>query len=225
MPDDSTVTLLGQIDAYVERLFTTEDPALRTVGESMHANNLVRINVSPNLGHLIYLIARLSGARRILEIGTLGGYSASWLALAAGPTGQVITLEADPRHAEVARAAISRTELANRIEVRLGDGQRSMNAMIEQGTPPFDLIFIDANKDGYPAYLDAALRLARSGTVILADNVIRDGDVIDSGNGDEGKRAIQRFNETLAADSRLEALIIPTLGRGFVDGIAVARVR
>ena len=225
MSDNQNWERLGQIDSYVEQLFVRDDPALRIVWDSMSVNRLRPINVSPNSGHLLYLIARMVGARRVLEVGTLGGYSATWLALAVGPTGRVITLEADPRHAEVARAAISRTELANRVEIRDGDGLASMKAMIARGEAPFDVIFIDANKDGYPAYLEAGIQLAHPGTVILADNVIRNGGVIQPAAGSNDEQAIHQFNATLAVDPRLEALIVPTIGRGFVDGIAIARVR
>ena len=225
MSDNQNWERLGQIDSYVEQLFVRDDPALRIVWDSMSVNRLRPINVSPNSGHLLYLIARMVGARRVLEVGTLGGYSATWLALAVGPTGRVITLEADPRHAEVARAAIGRTELANRVEIRDGDGLASMKAMIARGEAPFDVIFIDANKDGYPAYLEAGIQLAHPGTVILADNVIRNGGVIQPAAGSNDEQAIHQFNATLAVDPRLEALIVPTIGRGFVDGIAIARVR
>ncbi len=225
MSADPTTDLYGPIDEYIQRLFVPDDPALRIALEAMEANQLHRINIPPTGGRLLYLLARLVGAARVLEIGTLGGYSAMWLARAVGPTGRVITLEADPRHAKVARASLDQTDLADRVEIRLGDGLASMNAMIEQGEGPFDFIFIDANKEAYPRYLEAALRLSHSGTVIVADNVIRDGAILRSPEESEDVRILQHFNTMLATDPRLESLILPLLGRSHVDGISISRVR
>lgn len=225
MSTENLADRLGRIDDYVAHLFRSDDPALAEALAGMEENNLRRINISPNGGRLLYLLTRIAGARRVLEIGTLGGYSALWFARAVAPEGRVITLEADPRHARVARASIDRTELAGNVEVRSGDALGTMDAMIEGGEAPFDVIFIDANKDGYPRYLEAALQLSRPGTLILADNVIRDGEVIHPAAGEAEQRAVHQFNARLAEDPRLEAIILPTIGRGFVDGIALARVR
>lgn len=225
MPEETVQDLYGQIDAYIQELFLPDDPALRIVVQSMTENNLRRINVPANAGRLLYLLARLVGAVRVLEIGTLGGYSAVWLARAVAPAGRVISLEADPHHAAVARKAIAVTDLADAIEIRLGDALDLMATMINQGEAPFDLIFIDADKEAYPRYLEAALQLARSGSLILADNVIRNGAVLRAPDTDAGARTMQQFNKTLATHPRLESLIVPLLGRQHIDGIAISRVR
>ncbi|MCC6628747.1 MAG: O-methyltransferase [Chloroflexi bacterium] len=215
--------LLGRIDAYIEDLFAPEDEALRAARAATAAAGLPAINVSPVQGKTLYLLARLVSARRILEIGTLGGYSAIWLARALPPGGTLLSLEIDERHASVARGNLARAGVGDRVEVRVGPAQPALAALAEAGTEPYDLVFVDADKPSYPAYLAGALLLSRPGTVIVADNVVQRGRVIDApagGNDD----IIQRFNRLLADDPRLEAIILPVL-RGNIDGLAVARVR
>ena len=159
-----------------------------------------------------------------MEIGTLGGYSAIRLARALPPDGRLVTLEVNPRHAEVARSNIARAGLADRVEVRIGPAAATLAALADEGAGPFDLIFIDADKPGYTDYLHGSLRLSRPGTLIIADNVVRQGRVIHSGDRDDNVRGVARFNEALAAEPRLMATIVQTVGIKGYDGLAMAVV-
>lgn len=216
--------LLSEIEGYIGATFAPQDEALTAALEESRRAGLPEIHISPAQGRLMQILAELSGARRILEIGTLGGYSAIYLARAMPHEGYLLSLELDEEHARVARANLERAGLEGRVEVRVGDAGESLAAMADSadsGEEPFDLVFIDADKEGYTGYLDHALRLTRSGSVILADNVIWDGDVIDAEEGEAA--AIRDFNERIASDERLSATIIPLL-RERVDGLAVIRV-
>lgn len=219
---DRTTELLRGIDAYVEDLFVSPDEALEAALRDSRNAGLPEIQVSPNQGKLMRLLAEIAGARRVLEIGTLGGYSAIQFARALPEGGNLISLELEERHAEVARKNIERAGLSDRIEVRVGDAKELLAAMVESGEGPFDLIFIDADKEGYPEYLDWSLRLSRPGTLILGDNAIRGGSVIDP--DDESSRAMREFNKRIARDPRLSGIVLPLL-RERIDGIAIARVR
>lgn len=212
---------LTEIDSYIEELFVPEDPALEAALADSQSAGLPEIQVSPNQGKLLQLLAGISGARRILEIGTLGGYSTIHLARALPDNGTLVSLELEERHAEVARRNIERAGLGEKVEVRVGNAKESLSAMADGGEGPFDLIFIDANKEGYPEYLEWSLRLARPGSVILADNTIRGGGVLDPQDG--SARVMREFNQLLADDERLSAIILPIL-REYVDGLAIARV-
>lgn len=213
--------LLREIDGYIESLFGEQDEALRAALEESRRAGLPEIQVSANQGKLLHILAAASGARRVLEIGTLGGYSTIWLARALPRDGVLISLELREHHARVARRNIERAGLSGRVEVRVGDARERLAELAGQGGV-FDLIFIDADKTGYPEYLEWSLRLSRPGTLILADNVIRGGAVLDA--EDEVSRAVRRFNRVLAEDPRLSAVILPIL-RERVDGLAIARVR
>lgn len=213
--------LLGDIDSYVEELFAPTDEALeRTLRRSEEAG-LPEIQVSPNQGKLLRLLAEISGTRRILEIGTLGGYSAIHFARGMPDNGTLISLEIDERHAEVARENVEGADLSNKVEVLVGDARELLSAMVESGTAPFDLIFIDADKEGYPEYLEWSLKLSRPGSLILADNTIRGGSVLEP--NDDSTRAIREFNERLANHPRLSAIVLPLI-RERIDGLAIARV-
>lgn len=220
--DDATKRLLAEIDAYVEGLFAPRDPALEAALEDSKEAGLPEIQVSPSEGVLLGLLVQIAGARRVLEIGTLGGYSAIHLAHALPEDGFLLSLEIDERHADVARKNVERAGLGERVEVRVGDAKVLLAGLVENGEGPFDLVFIDADKEGYPDYLEWALRLSRPGTLILGDNAIRGGSILDP--GDESSRAIREFNEKLAESSRLSAIVLPLL-RERIDGLAVARVR
>ena len=212
---------LREIDHYIEELFATNDEALeKTLQESQEAG-LPEIQVSPNQGKLLRLLAEISGARRILEIGTLGGYSTIHFARSLPEDGTLISLEVDERHAEVARKNIERARLDSRIEVLVGDAHDLLAEMMESSIEPFDLVFIDAEKEGYPAYLERALELTRPGSLILADNTIRGGSVLEP--EDESARTTRDFNEMLARHSRLSAIILPLI-RERIDGLSIARV-
>jgi predicted O-methyltransferase YrrM len=213
--------LLSEIEGYIGETFAPQDEALTAALEESRSAGLPEIHISPAQGRLMQILAELSGARRILEIGTLGGYSAIYLARAMPHDGYLVSLELEEEHARVARANLERAGLDGRVEVRVGDAGESLAAIAESGEEPFDLVFIDADKEGYTGYLDHALSLTRSGSIILADNVIWDGEVIDA---EEGEAAfIREFNKRIASDERLSATIIPLM-RERVDGLAVIRV-
>jgi predicted O-methyltransferase YrrM len=218
---DDFSDLILRIDSYIEELFVPPDPALEGALRRSREAGLPEIQVSPNEGRLLRLLAEIVGARRILEVGTLGGYSAIHLARALPQDGSLVSLELDERYAEVARENIAKADLEDKVEVRVGDARELLARMGEEGERPFDLTFIDADKGGYPGYLEWALRLSRPSSLILADNTIWGGSVIDP--EDESARAMREFNEVLAEDSRLSAIILPLM-RGRVDGLAIARV-
>ena len=215
---------LLEIDHYIERLFVQRDfvflQALRDAAEA----GLPKINVSANEGKLLYLLARIAGAKRALEIGLLGGYSAMWLAKAVGPQGRLVTLEVDEKCVCVARKNLERAGLLPRVDIRLGEAQVTLKRMAEIEEPPFDLVFIDADKPSYPLYLEYAVKLTHPGSLILADNVIRDGVVALTTENDRLVQGIQEFNKRLAAHPKLETIVI-TVTRQGVDGLAIARVR
>jgi caffeoyl-CoA O-methyltransferase len=212
------------VDEYITGLFPS-DPALEMVLQATRAAGMPQINVSPVQGRLLHVLALACGARMILEIGTLAGYSAIWMARALPADGKLITLEADPKHAEVARANIAHAGLADRIEVRLGVALDVLPQLAAEGKGPFDLIFIDADKTNLTTYFEWAVRLARPGSLIIADNVIRHGDVLDDSSADASLQGVRRFNEALAADRRVTATIVQMVGIKGYDGMALAVVR
>ncbi|MBO9324692.1 MAG: O-methyltransferase [Roseiflexus sp.] len=212
------------VDEYITGLFPS-DPALEMVLQTTRAAGMPQINVSPVQGRLLHVLALTCGARTILEIGTLAGYSAIWMARALPADGKLITLESDPKHAEVARANIARAGLADRIEVRLGVALDVLPQLAAEGMGPFDLIFIDADKTNLTTYFEWAVRLARPGSLIIADNVIRHGDVLDDSSADASLQGVRRFNEALAADRRVTATIVQMVGIKGYDGMALAVVR
>ncbi len=212
------------VDGYLTGLLVPSDPALDAALQASAAAGLPPIHVAPNQGKLLHLLARLQGARAILELGTLGGYSTIWLARALPQGGRLITLEADPRHAEVARVNIARAGLAHVVELRLGPALNTLPQLAAEGRGPFDLIFIDADKPGYPDYLAWALRLSRRGSLIVADNVVRNGAVVDAASSDPNVQGVRRFNELLAAEPRVSATAIQTVGSKGYDGLAFALV-
>ncbi len=218
---DDTRKLLRDIDDYIAGLFAPPDETLEAALREAEREGLPSINVSATEGKLLQMLVWISGARRVLEIGTLGGYSAIHFARALPEDGALISLELDEHHAEVARHNVERAGLSAKVEVRVGDARRSLNELVENGEGPFDIIFIDADKEGYPEYLDWSLRLSRSGTLILGDNAIREGSVIDP--DDSSSRAMREFNQKLAEDPRLSAIVLPLI-REHIDGLAIARV-
>jgi caffeoyl-CoA O-methyltransferase len=216
--------LAVKVDRYIEHLLNLHDEALAQNLQNAQVADLPTINVSPNEGKLLYLLTKMAGAKRVLEIGTLGGYSTTWLARALPTDGKVITLELDQKHAEVARQNLDRAGVADRVEVRVGRAADSLRTMIEQREAPFDLIFIDADKAGYVEYLDLSLHLSRPGTVILADNLIRNGRVMDERPPDESSRGAQAYNHALAVNQRLESIILPII-RDNLDGLSISIVK
>jgi predicted O-methyltransferase YrrM len=208
------------VDRYITDLFVPSDAVLEAALQASADAGMPAIAVSPNQGKLLMLMAQMIGARRILEIGTLGGYSTIWLARGLAEGGRLITLEADPKHAGVARSNIARAGLADVVEVRVGKAIDTLPLL--EG--PFDLIFIDADKVSYPDYLDWALRLSREGSMMIADNVVRKGAVIDGESSDLNVQGVRRFHEILAAEPRLSATAIQTVGSKGYDGFTIARV-
>jgi len=221
MDGDDTRRLLRRIDDYVAGLFAPPDEALEAALRGSEREGLPSINVSATEGKLLRMLVEISGTRRILEIGTLGGYSAIHFARALPDGGTLLSLELDEHHAEVARRNVERAGLSDKVKVRVGDARQSLQRLVESGEGPFDLIFIDADKEGYPEYLDWSLRLSRPGTLILGDNAIREGSVIDP--DDPSSHAMREFNEKLAKDPRLSAIVLPLI-RDRIDGLAIARV-
>jgi predicted O-methyltransferase YrrM len=219
-----TQQLWTSVDDYITQLFVQSDPILQETLATSEAAGLPSISVAPNEGKLLMLLAQLCGARNILEIGTLGGYSTIWLARGMVSGGSLITLEANPKHAEVARLNIARAGFTDRVEVRVGSARDTLPQLATEGRGPFDLIFIDADKEGYPEYLAWALKLARPGTLIIADNVIRDGKILDPADTDPRVQGARRFNQLLAEEPRVKATVIQTVGGKGHDGMAIAIV-
>lgn len=220
-----TGPLFEDIDRYVGTLFDLSDPALDAALSAASQAGLPDIQVSPALGKFLYILARMAGARRILEIGTLAGYSTIWLARALPPGGRLTTLEYNPGHADVARANIEGAGFGAQVEVLTGAALDTLPALAEREDPPYDMAFLDADKNNYPAYLEWSLRLVRPGGVIVADNVVREGRVLDAGSADPVIRGVRAFNEALAGDERVDATILQTVGEKGHDGIAIAVIR
>jgi predicted O-methyltransferase YrrM len=212
------------VDQYTTDRLLPADPALDAALKASEAAGLPPISVSPSQGKMLMLLAQLAGASRILEIGTLGGYSSIWLARALKPGCRLVTLEANPKHAEVAGANIAHAGFASVVEVRLGDAHAGIEQLVAEGSAPFDLIFIDADKSGIPHYLEWSLKLSHRGTLIIVDNVIRDGALIDAKNEDPNIKGARRLHEMLAAEPRLNATTIQTVGSKGYDGFTLALV-
>ncbi len=212
------------VDAFVGETIVEEDEVLRGAVEAAEAAGLPSIQVSPPQGRLLQLLVRLVGAKRILEFGTLGGYSAILMARALPADGRLITLEAKPEYAEVARQSIERAGVGNRIEIRVGTALEALPALEEDGAGPFDLVFIDADKVNTPNYFDWALDRTRAGGLIVADNVVRDGSLGDATDPDEATVAQRRLHERLRGDPRVSATTIQTVGVKGYDGFLIALV-
>lgn len=213
------------VDDYIEGHLLGDDPALTAALKANEAGGLPPIDVSATQGKMLHLFAKMMGARRILEVGTLGGYSTIWLARALPEGGSLVTLELEPHHADVARANLAYAGLADRCEVRTGPAIESLNAMIAGGEGPFDLVFIDADKPSNVAYIRAAMALARPGTAIIVDNVIREGAILDPGHTDERVTGTRAMFEMLANEPGLDATAIQTVGAKKWDGFVLALVR
>jgi predicted O-methyltransferase YrrM len=213
-----------KVDQYYSGLFMARDPVLEQALADSAAEGLPVINVAPNQGKLLFLIAKAAGARKILEIGTLGGYSTIWLARALPPDGRLITLELNSKHAEVARKNITRAGLETVVEVRQGPALGSLEQLVTERAGPFDFIFIDADKPAYTEYFQWSLKLSRPGTLIIADNVVRNGAVADPATKDDLVLGIRRFNDAVAKEKRVSATALQTVGSKGYDGLVMALV-
>jgi len=212
------------VDGYFGDLLIARDEKLDTALAANQKAGLPAIDVSRLQGKFLELLVRISGARRILEIGTLGGYSTIWLARGLPEGGRIVTLEFDPHHAEVARANLEHAGVLDRVDLRVGRAIDTLPKLENTADSPFDLIFIDADKESYPEYLDWTLRLSRVGTVIVADNVVREGKVVEADCDDERVQGVRRFTERLAAEPRLNATVLQNVGTKGYDGLALAVV-
>lgn len=219
-----TQTQWTAVDDYITDLLIPSDSALDATIQSTIDANLPKINVAPNQGKLLHILAQIQGANRILELGTLAGYSTIWLARALPPNGKLITLEANPKHAEVARKNIDRAGLSKIVEIRVGAALDTLPQLANEGQLPFDFVFIDADKANIPDYFQWALKLTRRGSVIVVDNVIRKGAIIDADSTDENIQGVRKFNSLLAAESRVKATTIQTVGSKGYDGLTIAFV-
>ena len=219
-----TQELWTAVDRYFSDKLLQKDPILDAAVESAEKAGLPPIAVSPNQGKFLHMLAQLVNARVILELGTLGGYSTIWLARGMRGGGRLITVELDPKHAEVAKSNLSRAGLKDVVDVRIGSALDVLPQLAAEKRGPFDLIFIDADKPSYPDYFAWALRLSRRGSLIIADNVVRKGAVIDAATDDPVIQGVRRFNELLAAEPRVSATAIQTVGSKGYDGFAIALV-
>ena len=213
------------VDHFIEERFIGSDPALDAALRASRDADLPNIQVSPAQGKMLHLMARAMGARHILEIGTLGAYSTIWLARALPDGGRLITLEAEPKHAEVARANLARAGLSEVVELRLGRASETFPQLLAEKRGPFDFIFIDADKPGYTEYLGCSLKLSRPGTVIIGDNVVRKGAVADAASDDIKVRGVRQFLDVLAAEPRVSATVVQTVGAKGYDGFALGVVK
>jgi predicted O-methyltransferase YrrM len=209
------------VDAFLSDLLAPDDEDLAAGREASDQAGLPSIAVSATQGKFLGVLARAIGARRILEIGTLGGYSTTWLARGLAPGGRLVTLEYSPKHAEVARANLARAGLADVVEVRVGAALETLPSLAAESPEPFDLVFVDADKAPYAQYLDWAARLTRPGGLIVGDNVVRRGRVVDPGD-DENASGVRAFLQAMAADPRLDGTVLQTVGAKGWDGLAIA---
>ncbi len=218
-----TQKLWTKVDKYFAGM-VGEDQALKSALKECKRAKLPPIGVAPNQGKMLMLMAQMIGARRILEVGTLGGYSTIWLARGLSEGGKLITLEYEEKHARVARKNIARAGFENVVEIRVGDAKATMPQLVSKGAGPFDLIFLDADKEGYPAYFEWSLKLSRKGTVIIADNVVRDGEVLKTKSKDASVPGVRKFNKAVVAEKRVNATAIQTVGSKGYDGFAMMLV-
>lgn len=212
------------VDGYIADRLLPEDPALQAALDASAKAGLPAIAVSPPQGKFLHLLARIHGARSILELGTLGGYSTIWLARALPPEGRLLTLEANPEYAEIATANIARAGLSESVELLRGPALQTLPRIAAEGRPPFDLVFIDADKENTPEYFAWALKLTRAGSVIVTDNVVRAGALAEPGASDPRAQGMRRFHELLSEETRVSATTIQTVGSKGYDGFTLAIV-
>ncbi|HTQ63709.1 MAG TPA: O-methyltransferase [Puia sp.] len=216
--------LFEEVDQYISGLFGPEDEMLKSTIQSLDEAGMPQISISPNQGKFLHILARLCNAKKILEMGTLGGYSTIWMARALPEDGLITTLEIDPKHAAVAKKNIAKAGLESKVNILVGKAMDLLQELKTKGAGPFDMIFIDADKPPYAEYFQWALKLSRPGTLIIADNVIREGKVLDKNSKDEMVTGVQRFNKLLGVNKEVTATIMQTVGLKEWDGMALAIV-
>ena len=209
------------VDKYYEDLIIKPDPRFQKILESSEQEGLPTIQIPASLGAFLELLVRGMQAKRVLEIGTLGGYSTAWLARGLPSEGTIISLEIDPHHAEVAHNNLADFEFVNKIEIKVGDALDSLREMVESKIDPFDLIFIDAEKKQYSEYLDWSIKLSRPGTLMIADNVVRRGEIINETSEDPSVQGIREFNQVVSEHHRLKATVLQTVGAKRYDGFTL----
>ena len=211
-----------QVDDYFNQLFLKEDVIPEKVLEHCKKNNIPAINVAPNQGKLLHMLIRMNAARRVLEIGTLGGYSTVWMGLALPDDGRLVTLDFDESYIRIARESLNMAGLQDKVEIRQGVAAETLEQMVQAKQAPFDFIFIDADKENNPVYLDYALKLSRPGTVIVADNVVRQAKILDDSGKADNIRGLRRFFDDMVDNPRLTVTAFQTLGSKGWDGLAIA---
>ncbi len=214
----------SNVDTYFEESFVNEPDFLRAARAASSAAKLPEIAVSPAQGKFLAFLVQLSGAQRILELGTLGGYSTLWMAQAMSEDGRIVTLDHNPVCAGVARANFAHAGYADQVELRYGEAEDELKHLVGEKGEPFDLIFIDANKSDYPMYLDWTVRLSRPGTLIVADNVVRGGGIVDFANEDKAMDGLRAFHEKVSAHKKLDATALQLVGGKGYDGLSLIRV-
>ncbi len=216
-------SIFGKVDQYISERLGNDDKALAGAIESLENAGIDNMSISPNQGKFLQVLAKMVQAKNILELGTLAGYSTIWLARALTPDGKIVTIESDPQHAEIARENFKTASLEYKIDLRVGNALDIL-PQLEAEDRVFDMVFIDADKPPYVEYFESALRLARPGTVIVADNVIRNGKILDSNSTDKKVSGVQRFNDMLSRCGKVTATILQTFGIKEYDGMAIAVV-
>jgi predicted O-methyltransferase YrrM len=219
------MSIFEQVDQYIYDRFAKEDEALKNTITSLDTYGIPQISVSATQGKFLYVMAKLCRAQRILELGTLGGYSTIWMARAMADTGKLISVEYESKHAEVATKNIDAAGQLHKVEIRIGKGIDVLQKMIDEGEKPFDLIFIDADKPPYAEYFELALQLSRPGTLIICDNVIRDGKVVDENTDDDMVRGVQRLAKLLSETDKADSTIMATVGVKEFDGMSISVVK
>lgn len=216
--------IFGSVDQFINQLFVKEDESLVDTKKAIIDNGLPQISVSENQGKFLYMLAKLKNPEKILEIGTLGGYSTIWLARALSKNGHLTTLELDQHHADVAKTNIANAGLANAVTVRVGNALEELPKLEKENAGPFDVIFIDADKAPYTKYFQWALKLSKPGALIITDNVVREGKILKDNKDDVDTAGVQQFIQLLASTKEVTATIIQTVGSKYHDGIALAIV-
>lgn len=216
--------IFEKVDRYISDLLAPEDEVLQETIKSLDDAGMPQISVTANQGKFLQVLVMMCNAKRILELGTLGGYSTIWLARSIPDDGKVLTVEFDPRHAAIAKKNIEKAGLSGKVELRVGRAIEIMQALKRMNEQPFDLIFIDADKPPYPEYFELALSLSRAGTVIICDNVVREGKVLDENSDDDRIRGVRRLNQMLSENKQVTATILQTVGSKEYDGMAIAVV-